>query len=193
MGSAVTPLRGDAARLRASERCCALFVARGTTALTVAEIADAIGVSTRSFHRYFPFKADSIGPVLDWTTSAFDRAVLDAPSDASVRAVLAAAFDAALGGGIAQRTSALFPLVFADPEMWSVFLRKVHDGERSLAPALADRLSVAPDSRDARIAAAAVASSTRLALEAMVTSGADARAAYLEAIDAFASGPVRLL
>ncbi|WP_181420390.1 TetR/AcrR family transcriptional regulator [Curtobacterium sp. MCBD17_023] len=181
----------DASRLRASERCAELFIARGTTGLPIAEITAAVDLSPRTFHRYFATKAESVSPLFDWTTRRFDVTIHAAPEDQPVRETLLAAFRAALGGRIAARTTALFPLVFADAEMWSVFLRKVHDGERSLAPVLAPRLGLEPRTPVARAAAAAVASATRIALEAMVTSGADPEEMYAQTIDAFASGPIR--
>jgi AcrR family transcriptional regulator len=181
----------DASKLRASERCAELFIARGTTGLPIAEITAAVGLSPRTFHRYFATKAESVSPLFDWTTRRFDVTIHAAPEDQPVDATLLAAFRAALGGPVAARTTALFPLVFADAEMWSVFLRKVHDGERSLAPVLAPRLGLEPQTPAARAAAAAVASATRIALEAMVTSGAEPEAMYAQTIDAFASGPIR--
>jgi AcrR family transcriptional regulator len=180
-----------AARLRASERCCDLFISRGTTDLTIAEIAASIGVSQRTFYRYFPTKAESVSPVFDWTTARFDEAITDAALGAALNEVLLAAFRAGLGGPQEARTRALFPLVFADAEMWSVFLRKVHDGERSLARVITPRLAVDTDSVAARAAAAAVASATRIALEVMVTAGADPETVYADTIDAFASGAIR--
>jgi AcrR family transcriptional regulator len=179
------------ARLRASERCCDLFISRGTTDLTIAEIAGAIGVSQRTFYRYFPTKAESVSPVFDWTTARFDEAITDAAPDALLPEVLLAAFRAGLGGAQEARTRALFPLVFADAEMWSVFLRKVHDGERSLARVITPRLVFDADSIAARAAAAAVASATRIALEVMVTAGADPETVYADTIHAFASGAIR--
>lgn len=58
-------------------------------------------------------------------------------------------------------------------------MRRVHDGELSVAPVLAPRLGLAADSVAARAAAAAVASSIRIALEDMVTAGADPEIAYV--------------
>ena len=179
------------ARLRASEACCALYVSRDTTDLTVAEIASAVGISQRSFYRYFPIKAESVSPVLDWTTRTFNEAVQDAPADTPVREVLRDAFRAMLGGAVAERTRTLFPLIFADPEMWSVFLRKVHNGERSLSPVLAPRLGLDPSSLASRASAATVASATRLALELMVTDGADPEERFMQVLDTFSSGAVR--
>lgn len=181
----------EASRLSASERCCELFIGRGTTSLTIAEIAAEVGISQRTFYRYFPIKAESVAPVFDWTTRRFDDALRRADAALPVGEALRAAFRASLGGVMAPRTRALFPLVFADAEMWSVFLRKVHDGERALTPILARRLERDPASVAARSAAAAVASATRLGLEAMVTGGADPEAVYLQSIEAFASGAIR--
>lgn len=174
----------DDARLRAAEACCALYIARGTTDLTIAEIAAEIGISQRTFYRYFAIKAESVKPVFDWTTATFNTFIATAP-DAPLRQVLLDGFDVMLGGEHAERTRRLFPLIFADPELWSVFLRAVHYGETTLTPALARRLGEASDSVRARAAAAAVATATRLALEDMVLRGADpahAFASYLDAV-----------
>lgn len=182
---------GKAARLKAAEACCDLYIRRGTTDLTIAEISREIGISQRSFYRYFPIKAESISPVFDWTTAAFDAAVLGAHPAADVRDVLRGAWRASLGTDNADRTRRLFPLVFADAEMWSAFLRKVHDGERALSPILGARLGLDPDAPRARAASAAVASATRIALEQMVMTGADPEQAYLSLIDAFSGDLLR--
>ena len=179
------------AHLRASERCCDLFVQRGTTDLTVAEIASAIGISQRTFYRYFPTKAESVSPVFDWTTAQFNEAISAAEPDTPLSEILSAAFRTSLGDTKADRTRALFPLVFADLEMWAVFLRKVHDGERSLARVLASRLGLDVDDLAARAAAASVASATRIALEVMVTNGTDPEHVYVQMIDAFTTGTIR--
>jgi AcrR family transcriptional regulator len=176
----------ESPRLSASERCAALYIERGTADITIAEIASEVGISQRTFYRYFPTKAESIAPLFDWTTRRFDEAVIESPADSDLLDVLRAAFRASLGGEVASRTRSLFPLVFVEPELWSVFLRKVHDGERALAPLLAVRLGVDPSEVAARAVAAAVASSTRIALEVMVTTGADAEQVYLQTLDAFA-------
>lgn len=180
----------EGARLRASEQCCALFIARGTTDLTITEIASEIGISQRTFYRYFPVKAESIGPVFDWFIRRFNAVIVETDPDIALTEVLRLAFRASLLGESAERTLQLFPLVFRNSEMWSVFMRKVHDGELSVAPVLAPRLGLAADSVAARAAAAAVASSIRIALEDMVTAGADPETAYVRTLVQFTSGPL---
>jgi AcrR family transcriptional regulator len=177
----------DDARLRAAEACCALYIERGTTDLTVAEIAAQIGISQRTFYRYFAIKAESVKPVFDWTTATFNQFVATAPA-APLRQLLLDGFEVMLGGVHAERTRRLFPLVFADPELWSVFLRAVHYGETSLMPALAKRLGVASGTVRARAAAAAVATATRLALEDLVIHEADPAHAFASYLDAFTLG-----
>lgn len=177
----------DDARLRAAEACCALYIERGTTDLTIAEIAALIGISQRTFYRYFAIKAESVKPVFDWTTAAFNAFIATAPNQ-PLRQLLIDGFDIMLGGEHAERTRLLFPLVFRDPEMWSVFLRSVHYGETSLEPALARRLEVEAGSIRSRAAAAAVATATRLALEDLVLRDADPAIAFASFIDAFKLG-----
>ncbi|WP_430593222.1 TetR/AcrR family transcriptional regulator [Humidisolicoccus flavus] len=180
--------RQQQSRLQCAEACSALYIERGTTDLTIAEIAASVGVSERTFYRYFPIKAESVSPIFDWTTAAFNAAVAAAPPEASARDALLAAFRAGISGAKLARSRALFPLVFADEQMWSVFLRKVHDGERTLAPVLAPRLHEPADSIASRIAAAAVASATRIALENMVVDGDDPESRFIELLDGFGAG-----
>lgn len=156
--------------------------------MTIAEIAQEIGISQRTFYRYFPIKAESVGPVFDWSIRRFNAVIVDADPDLALTEVLRVAFRASLLGESADRTRQLFPLVFHDSEMWSVFMRKVHDGELSVAPLLAPRLGLAADSIAARTAAAAVASSIRIALEDMVTAGADPETTYMQTLTQFTAG-----
>ncbi|WP_213817099.1 TetR family transcriptional regulator [Glaciihabitans sp. dw_435] len=171
-------------RLRVSEECCELYLTRGTTQLTVADIAGSVGVSERTFYRYFPVKADSIGPVFDAMTEAMNAAVMEHPP-APIRDVVVDAFDAMFTTRITSRADEIFPLVLADPEMWGLFLRKVHDGEAALAPFLAARLSISVDSNRARAAAAAIASATRIALERVGTNDVELTTEFAGLLDAF--------
>jgi len=186
-----TTLGRDDAVLRAALAACALFVREGTTDITVADITAAVEISPRTFHRYFPTKAEIVSPLFRWTTHEFNLAVAEPAPDVPVLDVLTGAFSRSLGGAVAERTQGLFPLIFADDGMWSVFLRHVHDGERSLTPELAPRLGLAPNSVAARAASAAVASSTRIALEGMVVEGRDPQALYTETLQAFMAGALR--
>jgi AcrR family transcriptional regulator len=179
-------------RLAVSERCCVYFMAEGTTQRPVADIAAAAGISERTFHRYFPVKAESVYPVFEAMTARKNAFVIAHPH-LPMRELLAGAFESMFASPVTARASELFPLVFADPEMWALFLRKVHDGETSLAPLLAERLGIPAEDDRARAAAAAVASSIRIALERLSATGpnsaksADIAATFIRMIDAFGS------
>jgi len=181
----------DASRLRAAELACGFFVANRTTLLPVTEIARAAGISRRTFHRYFPTKAESVAPLFDESIRKSNAVIAGADPGTPILSVLIAAFESSLFGTDATRTRALMPLVFGDQEMWAVFMRHLHDGERSVAPLLAPRLDLPSDSLAARTAAAAVASAIRIALEEMVTSGSDPLAVYVESLAQFEEGPLR--
>lgn len=57
----------EAVRTRISEVAVDLFAEHGFEAVTVEQIAGAVGISARSFHRYFPAKEDAvIGDLARW-------------------------------------------------------------------------------------------------------------------------------
>ncbi|MBZ4486657.1 TetR family transcriptional regulator [Microbacterium sp. cx-55] len=76
-----------------------LFAERGFDQVTVEEIADAAGISARSFHRYFPAKEDAvIGDPTPWGEFLRDDFAAR-PADAPIWAALHASFDALLETG----------------------------------------------------------------------------------------------
>ncbi len=58
-----------------------LFVARGVDATTVDEIADAVDVSARTFHRYFPTKEDVLFADSERRQTAFAAFLAERPDD----------------------------------------------------------------------------------------------------------------
>jgi AcrR family transcriptional regulator len=185
--------RDDDAVLAASEACIAAFIAAGSTRIPVIDLAAAARIPERTFYRWFPTKADALRPVFAWGTREFGRVIRESPSDLAT--ALDEAFDAILWGGLEARTRGLFPLVFADPASWSVFLHAVQAGDRLIAPIFAERLGVDPETEtggsEARAAAAAASSAVRLALEHLVATGEDPRPEYSRVIAAFRHGPLR--
>lgn len=178
--------RRDAAVLRAAVAACDLFVARGSTRMTVAEIAAAIGISERSFYRYFATKEESIMPVFVRATDAFGSGIEARPG--SLREAVIGAFSALFEDDASARVAKVFPLVVAEAELWSVFLRVTHRAEVVLAPLFARRLGLPDESIESRATAAAVVSASRLAFERMAQHGADPRAVFAEVIDVYTRG-----
>ncbi|WP_376779021.1 TetR/AcrR family transcriptional regulator [Corynebacterium variabile] len=67
---------------RALSRAAAeLLLAEGTENMTVAAIAEKAGVSTRTFHNYFPRREDALLLFIENTLDDWSRQVEDAPED----------------------------------------------------------------------------------------------------------------
>lgn len=57
----------ESVRARISDAAIDLFAERGFDKVTVEQIAEAVGISTRSFNRYFPTKEDAVlGDAAQW-------------------------------------------------------------------------------------------------------------------------------
>ncbi|MFF1919796.1 TetR family transcriptional regulator [Streptomyces sp. NPDC058221] len=171
-------------RLRASLACCDMYIERASTALTVGEVAQGIGISQRTFHRYFPTKAETILPMFGALSEELNQH-FDVPVGPALRELMMEGYRVMYGYERSQFTQRLFPLVVTDKDMWAVFLRAFHDGEVALVPHLAPHLGVAAGHPRARAAAAAFASSNRIAFDRMVQLGEDHESAFDEQLDAF--------
>ncbi|AQA22584.1 bacterial regulatory, tetR family protein [Rhodococcus sp. MTM3W5.2] len=100
MGSSSNPGLRDitrkAVRTRIAEVSIDLFAQQGFDAVTVEQIAAEVGISSRSFHRYFPAKEDAvIGDLVPWGEFVRD-AFAARPADEPVWDSLHAAFEALL-------------------------------------------------------------------------------------------------
>lgn len=100
VGSSSTPglrdITREAARTRISEVAIDLFAERGFDAVTVEQIAAEVGISARSFHRYFPAKEDAvIGDLAPWGEFVRD-AFAARPTDEPVWDSLRASFETLL-------------------------------------------------------------------------------------------------
>jgi AcrR family transcriptional regulator len=177
----------DARQLAAAEACVDAIVAAGSTRIPVEELHRAAGISKRTFHRYFPYKAQAIRPHYAAMTATFAERV-GAHELRSAEAWTRAWAEVVLGED-SSRSLRLFDLIRADPEFWSVFLHVVHDSERAFAEALRGDAADAPLTDDvalaAEVTAVALVASSRLALTAAVDEGADPVAAFARYLRAF--------
>jgi AcrR family transcriptional regulator len=180
--------RSKQSALRASEAICEFFVARGSTDFKVVDLAEAAGLTERTFYRYFPTKEEVVRPVLDGG-SLILASVIESRVDLSVAEAVVEGFDAAVGGEFETRTDGLFTLLFRDDSLRPILLQAFHDSEQIIRPALARRLGVGPSSLAAQVAAASTLAMIRVALELLTRGGEDPVLALRSALKELSTSP----
>jgi AcrR family transcriptional regulator len=171
-GTGMAGPRSKQSALRASEAICEFFVARGSTDFKVVDLAEAAGLTERTFYRYFATKEEVVRPVLDGG-SLILAGVIEGRVDLSVTDAIVEGFDAAVGGEFETRTDGLFALLFRDDSLRPILFQAFYDSEQIIRPALARRLGVGPSSLAAQVAAASTLAMIRVALELLIRGGED--------------------
>lgn len=93
---------GEAARSRVERAALELFTSRGFDAVTADEVADAAGISRRTFFRYYPTKADAVWGDFTAHVDRLDRLLRAADGARPVLATICAAYAEANGYGDAD-------------------------------------------------------------------------------------------
>lgn len=131
----------DAVRGRISQTAIDLFVQHGYENVTIEQIAATVGISPRSFHRYFPAKEDTV--IED--PAAYGALVRDAlasrPSEEPVWASLRAAYIALLEQGYDARGKATMRLLSSTAALRARNLEKHLLWADLLVPVVEERLS----------------------------------------------------
>ena len=151
-----------------------MFAERGFDEVTVDEIVAAADVSHRTFYRYFPSKEDVVLGDHDGKVEAFSAAVRDRPADETpFEALRAAVLDFAdayeqskdLDGGRAK--------VISDTPCLSLRVAERQVAwELALAPVIAERLGVDPDTdMRPRLLTACAVGAMRAAIDQWVAAG----------------------
>ena len=154
----------QSSRLRASEAACLLFIAEGTDQ-TVASLAAHIGLSERTFYRYFSTREQVIRPVLEHGIATVASTFAAEPLTDSFMDVAILGFERTLWGDHADYTRRLVPLLLQDTELYAVWLSTIRDFEAALLPLVAARLGVSEESLRAHLATAALVSAMRVSFE----------------------------
>lgn len=149
-----------------------LFAELGPHEVTTEQIAEAAGISVRTFFRYFPTKDDVLAALPRRHNEAMGRRVAARPADENIlEAFIAAAHE---------------PLAEAEEEMVRLWARAIRSdpvghsqgrGNNSLmvaafAPVIAKRLGARPTDRRVRLLATVIASATWFAFMEWLESGA---------------------
>jgi AcrR family transcriptional regulator len=191
----LTERRRAATRLDIAETAAALFADHGADATTVDEIADAAGISTRTFWRYFTSKEQALAPLLSHQVDEVIEHVRRRPADEGVvDALIEAMRETLLAPSEAARLASLIRLVQDGPALRAVWLDIHKTAEERLIPAFAERLRAPAGSLEVRLAAALVNTALRVALEAWAHDDPSAEPTpYLDtALDTVAEGSALL-
>lgn len=92
----LTEQRAEELRMTIAEKAVEIFVADGETSATVERIADAVGMSTRTFYRHFPVKEDVVRPLFRRSSRQVVEALRDAPEGGDLVDVLVDAWTSML-------------------------------------------------------------------------------------------------
>ncbi|MEU6014659.1 TetR family transcriptional regulator [Streptomyces sp. NPDC047515] len=164
----LTERRREATRLEIAEAAAELFSGRGYEATTVEAIAQAAGVSLRTFYRYCPAKEDALTPLLVAGVVDLVDELAARPEDEPLGAAVAAAFVATAidrrhaGTGRNRRLIRVMSMVPAIRMRWLAAGRAMRD---RLLPVLAARTGNAADSLEVRLLATVVIDAVTVALE----------------------------
>jgi AcrR family transcriptional regulator len=132
-----------------------LFLERGYDVTTLAEIAEAAGVSTRTIFAYFPGKEDILFSGFEELRDGLARALAERPTGEDALATLR---DFILSDAHAktERDSELEQLIRSDETLQSHKRARLSQLEELLAAAIADDLGSGPDDLRPQIAAASL-------------------------------------
>jgi AcrR family transcriptional regulator len=132
-----------------------LFVERGYDETTLAEIAEAAGVSTRTIFAYFPSKEDLLFSTLETMSDALAQALADRPAGTDALTALRY-FILSSTHEKTELDHKLGQVIAADPTLSSHQRARIAKLQEVLAAAIADDLGVRPDDLQPQVAAASL-------------------------------------
>lgn len=159
------PSRQERAILRVSRDVLTLFIATGTGRFSVRELADNAGISERSFHRYFPCKEDSVRPALSAGVTFLAQALLARPQEETLPEALRAAFARSWWATNPIEAHVLRKVMHETDLYRAKWLQVIADAEAEMAVVIGQRLGIAPQSRQAVMAAACTFAAIRHSVE----------------------------
>ncbi|MDA3626950.1 helix-turn-helix domain containing protein [Saccharopolyspora sp. WRP15-2] len=128
-----------------SRRCAAVFADAGDSSPTVARLAEAAGMSQRSFYRYFPTKEECLRPLFDGGSRAFTDALAAQPPGTALADAMLRAFDLTYSTSSDEEARALMAVVFADAVLRRVWLQATYEITELLRPSVAALLGTPAD------------------------------------------------
>jgi AcrR family transcriptional regulator len=184
----LTESRKAQIRLEIAMAAVRLFTEHGLDGTSVAQIAEAVGISTRTLWRYFPRKEDCAAPLLSFGLDNLARSLRAWPAD---RPLVEAADDTDwFSGTSAPRLLLvldLMRLTSTEPALDAVWIRCYSDAVAPLAAVLAGRLGHRPDDLEAKVKASMLLASMHQAMRHHLSRAPGERGPSLEDTIRFAA------
>lgn len=144
-------------RLDIATAAVALFASQGVDGTSVAQIADAAGISLRTLWRYFPSKEECISPVQTAGLERFISGLRSWPADRPLAAAADEVRWVSEGSSARMRTViTLMELTETEPGLKAVWTRNLAESVDPIAQSLAERRGLAPGDLRVRVRAAMV-------------------------------------
>ncbi|HEX8867517.1 MAG TPA: TetR family transcriptional regulator, partial [Lentzea sp.] len=155
-------------RLDISRHAVRLFAEQGVAATSGEQIAQAAGVSERSFWRYFPHKESCVEPLLTKMVDAFCEVVREWPAELELIDHLRAAYTPLLDGATDEDIESVLEVVRLtqnERALRAAYLVLRERAEQALAEVLAERSGLPSDAIEIRVQAAAMSAVLKVATD----------------------------
>jgi AcrR family transcriptional regulator len=157
--------RRAATQLDIAEAAEALFAERGYDAVTVRDIADAAGISLRTFYRYCTGKEDAIAALVSTTAHQTVESIRSRPLAEPLDVAVAAAFAHTVARNDIERIRRLLRVMFSEPALLARWVASSREAQSLLTPVVAARTGVPPDALRAKVTAALLITALDAAVE----------------------------
>ena len=155
-----------------AEAAEALFAAQGFDATTVDQIAEAVGMSQRTFFRYFPSKEDAALDSVEHQNELLLERLASRPLDEDEWASLRSAFDLVVeqcaDATLGARIASLHGLLHASPTLLAAYLERSAGLQKRMVATLHDRAAERGDPAESDAVLRAVVGSAFACLEAAI-------------------------
>ncbi|RBY79963.1 mycofactocin system transcriptional regulator [Blastococcus sp. TF02A-26] len=194
MTTAQADLRADT-RARLEQVALELFTAEGFERVTADEIAEAAGISRRTFFRYFPTKADAVwGDFAGHVARLEARLAATAPSQPVLASICAAYLE--VNDYPPEQLPALrqrMRLILGEPALLAHSQLRYADVDHAVAAHVARRTGVAPAALVPRLVATSTRAAATTAFEVWLAGGEPLADGLRRAFDELAAGFPALL
>ncbi|WNV87330.1 helix-turn-helix domain-containing protein [Umezawaea sp. Da 62-37] len=159
----MTERRKEIIRLQIATVALDLFKSQGVAATSVEQIADGLGISTRTLWRYSPSKEGCVLPLLQHGIAVVVQKFHEWPRDMPLLEQLLHEED--LAEATPESTLDLVRLTRTEPAIRSVWLQSHLDSESAFAGVIAERTGLPPDALETKVQAGMLNVALRIALE----------------------------